>query len=83
MVNKETDHFDGTIRRHFRSGRASDKTEVIHPALSLLDAVARHRGPSGASFANADELEALLLDAGLACPMMPARQARIYGDLIP
>jgi len=54
---------------------------VIHQALSLLDAVTRNRGPSGSSFANADELEALLLDAGPARPMTPARKARIYGDL--
>jgi len=61
MGYTKTDHYDGIIRRHIRSGRASNKTEVIHQALSLLDAVTRNRGPSGSSFANADELEALLL----------------------
>jgi len=81
MGYTKTDHYDGIIRRHIRSGRASNKTEVIHQALSLLDAVTRNRGPSGSSFANADELEALLLEAGPAHPMTPARKARIYGDL--
>jgi hypothetical protein len=47
----------------------------------LLDAVTRHRGPSSSSFANAAELEALLLAARPARPMTPARKARIYGDL--
>ena len=81
MGYTKTDYYDGIIRRHIRSGRASNKTEVIHQALSLLDAVTRHRGPSGSSFASADELEALLLDAGPVRPMTPARKARIYGDL--
>src|SRR5207249_1224417 len=58
MGYTKTDHYDGIIRRHIRSGRASNKTEVVHQALSLLDAVTRNRGPSGSSFANADELEA-------------------------
>ena len=83
MGYTKTDHYDAIIRRHIRSGRASNKTEVIHQALSLLDAVTRNRGPSGSSFANADELEGLLLDAGPARPMTPARKARIYGDLKP
>ena len=43
--------------------------------------VTRNRGPSGSSFANADELEALLLDAGPARPMTSERKGRIYGDL--
>ena len=83
MGYNKTDHYDRIIRRHIRSGRASNKTEVLHQALSLLDAVTRNRGPSGSSFANADELEALLLDAGPAHPMTLARKARIYGDLKP
>jgi hypothetical protein len=83
MGYTKTDYYDGIIRRHIRSGRASNKTEVIHQALSLLDAVTRHRGPSGSSFVNAEELEALLLAAGPARPMTPARKARIYGDLKP
>ena len=83
MGYTKTDYYDAIIRRHIRSGRASNKTEVIHQDLSLLDAVTRNRGPSGSCFANADELEALLLDAGPARPMTPARKARIYGDLKP
>ena len=81
MGYTKTDYYGGIIRRHIRSGRASNKTEVIHQALSLLDAVTRHRGPSGSSFANPAELEALLLAASPARPMTPARKARIYGDL--
>jgi len=83
MGYTKTDHYDGIIRRHIRSGRASNKTEVIHQALSLLDAVTRNRGPVGSSFANADELEALLLAAGPARPMTAERKARIHGDLKP
>jgi len=37
----------------------------------------------GSSFANVDELEALLLGAGPARPMTAERKARIYGDLKP
>ena len=83
MGYTKTDHYDGIIRRHIRSGRASNKTEVIHQALSLMDAVARSRGPSGSNFRNVDELEALLLAAGPVRPMIAARKARIYGDLKP
>ena len=59
----------------------SNKNEVIHQALALLDAVTRGNGPEGASFRNADELEALLLQAGPASPMTAERKARIYGNL--
>ena len=83
MGYTKTDHYEGIIRRHIRSGRASNKTEVVHQALSLLDAVTRNRGPVGSSFASADELEALLLEASPAQPMTAARKARIYGDLKP
>ena len=68
-------------QRHIRAGRASNKSEVIHQALALLDATTRGRGPEGASFRNADELEALLLQAGPAAPMTAERKARIYGSL--
>ena len=76
-----TDYYDTIIQRQIRAGRASTKNEVIHQALSLLDAVSRGQGPDGASFRNADELEILLLQAGPATPMTPARQTRIYGKL--
>ena len=76
-----TDYYDTIIQRQIRAGRASTKNEVIHQALSLLDAVSRGQGPDGASFRNADELEILLLQAGPATPMTPARKARIYGKL--
>ncbi len=76
-----TDYYESIIQRHIRSGRASNKSEVIHQALALLDAVTRGNGPEGASFRNVDELEALLLQAGPATPMTPERKARIYGKL--
>ena len=34
-----TAHYETIIQRHIRSGRASNKSEVIHQALALLDAV--------------------------------------------
>jgi len=47
----------------------------------LLDAVTQGKGPEGAVFRNADELEALLLQADPGTPMTPERKARIYGNL--
>src|SRR5258708_21569745 len=44
MGYTKTSYYDGIIRRQIRSGRASNKTEVVHQALSLLDAVTRSRG---------------------------------------
>jgi Arc/MetJ-type ribon-helix-helix transcriptional regulator len=76
-----TDYYEKIIQRHIRSGRASNKTEVIHQALALLDGVTRGQGPEGAAFHNAAELEALLLQAGPARPMTTERKARIYGTL--
>ncbi len=81
MGYTRTDHYETIIQRHIRSGRASNKTEVIHQALALLDAVTRGHGPIGASFNNASELEALLLEAGPASPMTAERKARIFGHL--
>ena len=40
----------------------------------------REQGPEGASFRNADELEALLLQAGPATAMTAERMARIHGN---
>ena len=76
-----TDYYETIVRRHIRAGRASNKSEVIHQALALLDAVTRGQGSAGASFRNADELEALLLQSGSAAPMTAERKARIYGRL--
>jgi Arc/MetJ-type ribon-helix-helix transcriptional regulator len=81
MGYTRTDYYETIIQRHIRSGRASNKSEVIHQALALLDAVTQGRGPEGASFRNADELEALLLQARPATPMTAQRKARIYGSL--
>lgn len=75
------DYYETIIRRQIRSGRASNKSEVIHQALALLDAVTQGKGPEGAVFRNADELEALLLQADPGTPMTPERKVRIYGNL--
>ena len=81
MGYTHTDYYETIIARQIRSGRDSNKSEVIHQALALLDAVARGQGPIGASFRNADELTALLLEAGPATAMSAARKTRIYGRL--
>ena len=60
MGYTRTDYYETIIRRQIRAGRASNKSEVVHQALALLDAVTRGNGPEGASFRNADELEAQL-----------------------
>ena len=83
MGYTRTEHYEAIIQRQIRSGRASNKSEVIHQALALLDSVTRGHGPIGASFRNAQELEALLLEAGPASTMTPERKARIYGGLKP
>jgi Arc/MetJ-type ribon-helix-helix transcriptional regulator len=75
------DYYETIIQRQIRAGRASNRSEVIHQALALPDAVTRGNGPEGASFRNADELEALLLQAGPAAPVTAKRKARIYGTL--
>jgi Arc/MetJ-type ribon-helix-helix transcriptional regulator len=79
MGYTHTDYYETIIQRQIRAGRASNKSEVIHQALALLDAVTQGQGPAGASFRNADELEALLLQAGSATAMTAERKARIYG----
>ena len=82
MGYTRTDHYEKIIQRQIRSGRASNKTEVIHQALTLLDAVTRGQGPEGSTFRNAEELEALLLaglESGEATPMTEARWAKICG----
>ncbi len=81
MGYRHTHYYAAIIERQIRSGRASNKSEVIHQALALLDAVTRGQGPSGATFRNVEELEALLLAAGPATPMTTERKARIYGNL--
>jgi len=85
MAYTKTSHYDAIIHRQIRLGRASNKTEVIHQALTLLDALTRGKGPDGATFTNADELEDLLLAgyaSGPATPMTPARKAKIFGALL-
>jgi len=81
MGSTRANYYETIIRRHIRAGRATNKSEVIHQALALLDAVTRAQGPDGSSFHNVDELEALLLQAGPATAMTATRKARIYGHL--
>lgn len=81
MGYTHTPHYEAIIQRQIRAGRAANKSEVIHQALMLLDAVTQGQGPTGASFRNADELEALLLQAGPATAMTAERKSRIYGHL--
>ena len=81
MGSRHTDYYETIIQRQIRSGRAANKSEVIHQALALLDAVTRGQGPAGASFSSADELEALLLQAGPPRAMTAERKAHIYGHL--
>lgn len=81
MSYTRTGYYESIIERQIRSGRASNKSEVIHQALALLDAVVQGQGPAGASFHNAEDLEALLLQAGPASPMTAQRKERIYGNL--
>jgi Arc/MetJ-type ribon-helix-helix transcriptional regulator len=83
MGYTRTDYYESIIQRQIRSGRASNKSEVIHQALALLDAVTQGNGPAGASFRNAQDLETLLLQAGPSVPMTTKRKARIYGGLKP
>lgn len=81
MGYTRTDYYENIIKRHIRTGRASNKSEVIHQALALLDTVTRGNGPEGASFRNAEELEALMMQTTPATPMTAERKARIYGKL--
>jgi Arc/MetJ-type ribon-helix-helix transcriptional regulator len=81
MGYTRTDYYETIIRRHIRAERASNKSEIVHQALALLDAVTRGNGSEGASFRNADELDALLLEAGPATSMTAQRKTRIYGSL--
>ena len=81
MGYTQTYYYEKIIQRQIRAGRASNKNEVIHQALALLDAVTQAQGPAGTSVRNADELEAHLLLSGPATAMTAERKARIYGRL--
>ena len=48
MGYSRTDYYETIIRRQIRAGRASNKSEVIHQALALLDAVSRGHGDAAA-----------------------------------
>ena len=81
MGYTHTHYYETIIQRQIRAGRASNKSEVIHQALALLDAVTQGRGPAGASFRSAEDLETLLLQVGPVTAMTAERKARIYGRL--
>jgi hypothetical protein len=48
MGYTHTHYYETIIQRQIRAGRASNKSEVIHQALALLDAVTQGQGPAGA-----------------------------------
>jgi Arc/MetJ-type ribon-helix-helix transcriptional regulator len=82
MAYSQTKHYDAIIQRQIRSGRATSKSEVIHQALELLDAVTRGGGPVGSAFEGPDDLATLLragLKSGPAVPMTEERWAKIRG----
>jgi len=82
MGNSETPYYDAIIERQIKSGRASSKSEVIHQALELLDALTRSGGPPGRTFEGRDDLARLLragLNSGPAVPMTEERWAEICG----
>ena len=79
MAYSQTNHYDSIIDRQIRSGRATSKTEVVHQALDLLDAVTHGRGPVGSTFSGPEDLQEMLR-AGLNSPMnelTPERRARL------
>ena len=82
MGYSETSHYDAIIKRQIRSGRATSKTEVIHQALNLLDALTHGRGPAGSTFEGPEDLARLLregIESGPAVPMTEERWATICG----
>jgi len=82
MGYSETGYYDAIIKRQIRSGRATSKTEVLHQALELLDALTRGGGPPGSAFDGPDDLKQLLragLNSGPAAPMTEERWEKICG----
>lgn len=82
MAYSQTDYYDGIINRQIKSGRASNKTEVVHQALELLDTLTRGRGPAQSTFEGREDLETLIragLASGPAKPMTPERWKKICG----
>ena len=82
MGYSETSYYNAIIERQIRSGRATSKSEVIHQALELLDALTRGGGPSQSTFEGPDDLARLLragLESGPARPMTAERWAKICG----
>ena len=82
MGYSETRYYDAIIKRQIRSGWATSKTEVVHQALELLDALTRGGGPPGSTFEGPDDLKQLLrvgLRSGPAAPMTEERWERICG----
>lgn len=66
MGYAETKHYDAIIERQIRAGRATSKTEVVHKALELLDALTWGSGPGGSTFEGPDDLKRLLRE-GVTC----------------
>ena len=82
MGYSETKHYNEIIERQIRSGRATSKSEVIHQALELLDAITRGGGPPQSTFEGREDLSRLLragLESGPAHPMTDERWSKICG----
>lgn len=82
MGYSKTSHYDKIIKRQIRSGRATSESEVIHQALSLLDAVTRGGGPEQSMFDGPEDLARLLragMQSGPATPMTDERWSKICG----
>ena len=82
MDYSETKYYDAIIERQIRSGRATSKSEVIHQALDLLDAITRGGGPPQSTFEGREDLSRLLragLESGPARPMTAERWDKICG----
>ena len=83
MAYTQTNYYDAIIDRQIRTGRASNKTEVVHQALELLDTVTRGGGPAQSTFDGPEDLQAMLragLASGPAKPMTDERWAKICGQ---
>lgn len=83
MAYTQTNYYDAIIERQIRTGRASNKTEVVHQALELLDTVTRGGGPAQSTFDGPEDLQAMLragLESGPAKPMTDERWAKICGQ---
>ena len=82
MAHSTSNHFDEIIARRIRSGKATNRSEVIHQALELLDTVSRGRGPETATFFGPEDLEEMVFagfESGPATPMTSEDWEKLRG----